>query len=150
MYEREQLKNSLENLVPLVKATLGHAHSLQEQAVQFSLYDDQLEGSKGFKVTVQVPKCRKTPTNNNTTWYKECDRTCHRDCGLSNDNDKARCCVMDNGKQVPLDKAPKHSILEWSMEEQEKTRDDLKAKYDEANQGKLDKEKIMEGIRYND
>lgn len=53
-------------------------------------------------------------------------------------------------QQVPLDKAPKHSILEWSMEEQEKTLDDLKAKYDEANQGKLDKEKIMEGIRYND
>lgn len=97
MYEREQLENSLENLVPLVKATLGHAHSLQEQAVQFSLYDDQLEGSKGFKVTVQVPTCRKTPTNNNTTWCKECDRTCHRDCGLSSDNEKARCCVMDNG-----------------------------------------------------
>eukprot|EP00435_Cladocopium_sp_Y103_P071441 s24_g37.t1 len=32
------------------------------------------------------------------------------------------------------------------MKDEEKTLDDLKAKYDEANQGKLDKEKIMEGI----
>ena len=153
MEEREQLEVSLENLGPEVKLTLGIADSLQQQAQQFALYDDQLEGSKDFKLKVKVPKFRKIPTTNNTTTCTECDKTCHTSCIFANDSDKQRCCVMSSGHCTVCPKKchwTKHQnlpyILEWYTEEQEKTLDDLKAKYDEANKGKLDKEKIMQGL----
>lgn len=153
MEEREQLEVSLENLGPEVKLTLGIADSLQQQAQQFALYDDQLEGSKDFKLKVKVPKFRKIPTTNNTTTCTECDKTCHTSCIFANDADKQRCCVMSSGHCTVCPKKchwTKHQnlpyILEWYTEEQEKTLDDLKAKYDEANKGKLDKEKIMQGL----
>ena len=153
MDEREQLEASLESLGPQVKLSLGYANSLYEQAEQFALYDDKLEGSKDFKLKVQVPKFRKIPTCTNTTTCLVCDRTCHKRCAFANDQDKANCNKMRNGyctvcpgrchwsehQNLPY-------LLEWYMEEQEKTLDDLKAKYDEANKGKLDKEKIMEGL----
>ena len=97
MSEREQLEVSLENLGPQVKLTLGYASSLQQQAEQFALYDDQLEGSKDFKLKVEVPKFRKHATSNNTTTCTECDRTCHSNCVFANDSQKASCCVMSNG-----------------------------------------------------
>ena len=37
-------------------------------------------------------------------------------------------------------------ILEWYTETEERTLDELKAKYDEANQGKIDKERILNGL----
>lgn len=153
MSEREQLEVTLENLGPQVKLTLGYANSLQQQAAQFALFDDQLEGAKDFKLKVQVPKFRKIPTSNNTTTCTECDKTCHNNCAFANDAQKANCCVMRNGYCTECPKKchwSKHQnlpyILEWYMETQEKTLDDLKVKYDEANQGRLDKEKIMQGL----
>eukprot|EP00438_Fugacium_kawagutii_P018306 Skav212455 [mRNA] locus=scaffold385:113825:115393:+ [translate_table: standard] len=154
MDEREQLEVSLDNLAPQVKLTLGYASSFQEQADQFALFDDTLEGAKDFTLKVQVPKFRKIPTTNNTTTCIECDRTCHHQCCLSNDAQKKHCLAMDkNGFCTQCPKKchwSKHQnlpyILEWYMEVQEKTLDDLKAKYDEANKGKLDKEKIMNGL----
>lgn len=153
MDEREQLELSLESLAPQIKVTLGYAHSLQQQAEQLARYDDQLEGLKDFKVKVEVPKCNKVPTTNNTTTCTQCDHTCHRACKLENDDQKAKCwtmkrgyCTMCPGKCHWSKHLNLPYILEWHTEVQERTLDDLKEKYDEANKGMIDKEKIMEGL----
>lgn len=154
MSEREQLEVSLESLGPQVKLTLGYANSFHEQAEQFARFDDTLEGAKDFKMKVQVPKFRKIPTDKNTTTCTECDKTCHKHCKYANDADKAKCGAMNRRGYCTACPGKCHwskhlnvpYILEWYMDEQEQTLNDLKARYDEANKGKVDKEKIMRGL----
>eukprot|EP00913_Durusdinium_trenchii_P010198 g9560.t1 len=154
MDEREQLEASLESLGPQVKITLGIVNSFVEQAEQFATYDATMKNSENFKVTVKVPMCRKHPTSMNTTSCTTCQTTCHKNCIFANDDDKARCCVMDQNGQCKLCPRKCHwtqhqnhpFIYEFYEVEEVRTLDDLKNRYDAANQGKLDKEKIMKGL----
>ena len=156
MQEREQLEATLEGLGPQVTVLLGHASNLQKTAEQVKMFDETMQGSKDFKVTVDAPKFRKTPTmpGENTTTCMNCDRTCHKSCKYKEDAKKARCsamtpfglCKVCPRKCSWRDHTNLPYVIEWYTEKQEKTLDDLKATYDAANEGIADKTKILDGL----
>ncbi|CAJ1366813.1 unnamed protein product [Effrenium voratum] len=149
MDEREHLEATLESLGPQVQLVLSTANSLQ-QSEQLAAFDDTMKSTKDFTTTIQVPKFRKKPVRagQNTTTCTTCDRTCHE-----NDSSKSQCCVMSNGYCTACPRKchwSKHQnlpyILEWYSETQKQTLDELKAKYDSANEGKANVQKILQGI----
>ena len=151
--ERETLEVALENLGPQVQILLSKASSLQTQAELFARFAAEMDGSKDFKMKVAVDKFKKKPTSNLTTTCTTCNMTCHQNCAFANDADKARCCVMQNGQCTVCSRRCHWSqhqnlpyILEWYVEYQQVTQEQLKKRYDAANEGKLDKEKVMQGL----
>ncbi|CAJ1440388.1 unnamed protein product [Effrenium voratum] len=154
MDEREHLEATLESLGPQVQLVLSTANSLQ-QSEQLAAFDDTMKSTKDFTTTIQVPKFRKKPVRagQNTTTCTTCDRTCHENCVYANDSSKSQCCVMSNGYCTACPRKchwSKHQnlpyILEWYSETQKQTLDELKAKYDSANEGKANVQKILQGI----
>lgn len=71
---------------------------IQKQIMIAYTNSDQINQTKNFKTTYYEPGYEKLTYNGNVTQCKNCgeDRgICHKGCAFGNNDDKKRCCVMD-------------------------------------------------------
>ena len=96
-------------------------------------------GKKGYKFTVTVTKIRAVPTANNVTTCLNCKFTCHDNCIYSNGADKINCGAISNGNCTCCPGKchwkfhdNSHEIIEYYVDSEEKTNEELMSQYNIA------------------
>jgi len=151
---REELENYVTNIQPTIRAGFTVYDKLRQQIVLVQKYGDMLNANEDFEYKVKENKARQQPNedpNLNTTTCMTCNYTCHENCGLRDDGDKARCVAMDGGGNCTICPSNCHWTIHknmpytviWYEEEVTKTADGLKQKYLDAQSDLSASEQIM-------
>ena len=113
----------------------------------------EIAANKNFTFRIKVCRTRKinlTGTGHHVTNCLQCNFTCHYPCATANDEDKARCSAMDPSGFCTICPCRGH----WSThvnnpyrfeeyEEEERTIDDLRKRYDTAKHDKTRQERMI-------
>lgn len=155
--EREQLENVLKQLQPQIHAGLTKMDELQQVVTMLQHNKDMVEQNKDFSFTVKVTKQRKVDTapGRYTTNCLQCNYTCHESCAYARDEDKVKCSAMGGNGECTV--CPQNCI--WSKhvnnpyifvlydEEEVKTSNELKDRYDTAKEGECRAEIMIANIQ---
>ena len=156
--EREQLENLIKELQPQIHAGLSKMNQLQNVIAELEHNKALIEQNKDFSIPVCITKQRKidTPPGRYTTNCLNCNYTCHDNCVYSKDEDKKKCCAMDdktgNCKVCPGNCVwSKHVnnpyIFELYQEKEVQTSFELKERYDTAKKGESQAETMIANIK---
>ena len=155
--EREQLEVILVGLKPQISAGLAKIEVMRQEEIALQQHEKEIATNKEFKFTVSVPKTRKVDLEKgrHVTNCIHCDFTCHQSCAYADDADKHMCCAMGSDGYCTV--CPDHChwqehynkpyIFEQYIEEETRTSDELKQKYDTAVDSKDKTKSIMAGLR---
>ena len=160
LHEREQMEVNVENLSIQVKIALSKLDQLKTEEHLLKKFEDDIESNKNYTYPTTELKVEKIALtdNTNTTTCLTCQFTCHKRCGLKNDNRKIKCSIMDRTKDPrTCTQCPgrcewfKHRnicyILEHHIISGTGTLSDLKARYEEASGKKLTTEQIFQKVQ---
>ena len=159
--ERECLETAMKGLQPQIQAGLATIDELKQESGILKEHEADIITSKDFVYTVTVTKQRKIdmPVGHYVTNCLNCNFTCHGDCIYSDDKDKFKCSAMNNqGEQDATCRVCPNKcswevhvnnpyMFEIYQEEEERTLDDLKARYDSAMTNKSQVECVMERMK---
>ena len=145
--EREHLEALIEGLNPKIKQGLGSIETMRQEKLFLQQHEAQIEQNKEFQFYVPVVKAEEIPligTGKHTTTCLNCNNTCHEDCKIAENEEKAKCVAMDEkgNCQVCSGKCPwkKHKnvpyLIKYTTVREKRTSHDLKEKYDTAVSGK--------------
>ncbi len=155
--EREQLENVLQQLQPQIHTGLTKMDELQRVVIMLEHNKSLIEQNKEFVFAVSVTKQRMvdTPPGVYTTNCLNCNYTCHDNCAYSNHADKKDCSAMDMdgyctvcpGECVSSKHVNNPYIFELYDEEEVRTSDELKDRYDTAREGESQAETMINNIK---
>ena len=158
--ERERMEVNVENLNVQVRLGLSKMDQLRNEENLLKKFEDDIESNKDYTYEIKKLKVKKIPIpdNRNTTTCLKCSFTCHTNCNVKNDIDKARCSAMDQRVSPAVcTQCPKRCvwklhhnicyILEQHMVTEISTLADIKARYEEASGKKLTAEQIYRKVR---
>ena len=150
--ERDQLQTLIPGLQEQVRIGMIQMDVMQQEERILKQHEAELNANKDFEYSIDVTKFRqiKLEPGIHTTTCSICNFTCHKDCKIPNDEDKAGCwamtdgscrvcpekCIWSNHKNVPY-------IHEYYTTEETRTSADLKRKYDTAKSGKEKAEAML-------
>lgn len=155
--EREQLKTVISSILPQVKAGLSNLGELREQLEIFKTHNDDIENNKDFEYEVEETKQSLVdlPRGQHVTNCLQCNVTCHENCRIADDAEKAGCWAMTNGmcricigKCIWSDHKNTPYILRYSVEKVKKTYAEMKEKYEKAKGSKMTHETYIEELTY--
>ena len=157
--ERGRMELNVENLNLQVRRGLSKMNQLRIEEKLLKKYEDAIESNKDFTYEIKRLEVKKIPIpdNKNTTTCLTCNFTCHKDCGIPNDGDKAGCWAMDQ-RQFPVSctQCPNRCI--WHIHRnicyilvqneitETSTLFDLKARYQAASGKKLTAEQVYQKV----
>ena len=108
--EREKLKMNISLIRSEIDRAIVNTNNCDENLRKLEAEKDEVERTKKFTKTVTATLKVPIPTKNITTFCPNCTHTCHEDCGIPNDADKAGCWAMTGGK---CRMCPKNCIWDW-------------------------------------
>ena len=157
--ERGRVELNVENLNLQVRLGLSKMDQLRIEEKLLKQFEDAIESNKDYTYEIKRLEVKKIPIpdNRNTTTCLTCNFTCHKDCAIPNDGDKAGCWAMDRSKSpVSCTQCPNHCIwnihrnicyiLEQNVITETSTLSDLKARYEEASGKKLTAEQVYQKV----
>ena len=154
--ERERIEITVVNLHKQVKKGLSYMEQLRDEVRILETAEKDIKGNKDYTYKVKRFEMNKQPLtgNQNTTTCLECNFTCHANCAFENDSDKKRCIAMDREGDCKQCKGncrwDMHRNLPYIYEEKEIfvtcTKDEIKARYEQACGQKLTKEQTIAKI----
>ena len=154
--EREQLENCIKELQPQIHAGLTKMDELKRVVTLLRHNKNLIEQNKDFIISVPVTKQRKvdTPRGQYTTNCLNCNYTCHDNCAYADNEDKKHCCAMRNGNCTICPEScnwSKHVnnpyIFELYEDEEVRTSQELKDRYDTAKEGESRAETMIANIK---
>ena len=157
LQERHRFETTISRVQPQISEGLAKIEELRREE---DILKDNILTNKDFEYTVTITKQRKVDlaTGHYVMNCLFCNFTCHDDCTCANDEDKWRCSAMDNGdfdtamcRVCPGKCTWKKHVsnpyyFEIYQEDEVRTQDDLKRNYEEAVQGKIRAESMIETI----
>ena len=158
--ERGRMELNVENLNLQVRRGLSKMDQLRIEEKLLKQFEDAVESNKDYTYEIKRLEVKKIPIadNRNTTTCLTCNFTCHKNCFIPNDGDKAGCWAMDQRKSpVSCTQCPNHCvwnihrnicyILEQTVITETSTLADLKARYEEASGKKLTAEQVYDKVK---
>ena len=159
--ERECLETTLQGLQPQIQAGLGKIDELRQESQILNEHEAGVIANKDFAYTVTITKQRKIdlPVGHYVTNCLNCNYTCHKDCKYAKDEDKFKCSAMNKqgSKDATCKVCPQKCSwevhvnnpyrFELYQEQENRTIDDLKAKYDSAMTNKSQVEAVIETMK---
>lgn len=154
--ERERLEATVRGLQPQIKKGLYQIETLKQTTATLQNHESQINANKDFKYTVTVQQQRQVALKPGEiiTTCLSCHLTCHFPCGILSDADKRGCAAMDSNGNCRI--CPGKCIwnqhyntpykYEIELVEIEKTYEDLKKKYQCAEEGKNQVESLIKQI----
>ena len=156
LLEREQLQNLVQGLQPQIKLGLTKMDEFRQEEEVIKKHEAEISTAKDFKYEVKVQKQRVIDLRGKgiyTTNCLTCNYTCHPSCAFSDDQDKIRCCAMDNGYCTVCPKNCKWDEhrntpyrYEWYTDVESRTSEDLQRRYNIATSGKSKVESLMASL----
>ena len=155
--ERQKLEGLIIMLQQKLKLCLNNVEQCKLEYKIINDLNKDIKDSQNYKVDIIVPKIEKEQLKPgiHTTACLQCNRTCHDNCNIKQDEYKYNCWAMDkNSKKCricpnkcnwSLHKNIPYIIKYYSVK-QTITLEELKNKYDNSKSKKLDREKILEKI----
>ena len=161
LQEREQLEITIQGLQPQIRAGLAKIDDLRQEKQLLNQHEADIIHHQNFTFQVQILKQRKIdlPTGRYTTNCLNCNYTCHYPCPYPSDGDKYKCRAMDNlgfknatcrvcPGQCPWRNHVNNPYrFEIYQEQETRTIDDFKAKYDSAMSNKGQVEAVMKKMK---
>ena len=154
--ERERIEIHVVNLHKQVKKGLSYMEQLRDEVKVLETAEQDIKGHKNYTYTVKRFEMNKKPLtgNQNTTTCLTCNFTCHENCRVANDSHKMRCSAMDKDGNCKGCKGncrwDMHRNLPYIYEEKEIfvtcTKEEIKARYEQACGQKLTKEQTINKI----
>ncbi|XP_033624670.1 uncharacterized protein LOC117288081 [Asterias rubens] len=148
---RKRLETAIQGLQPQIMVGNCKYESLRRELQTLEENEAQIEANKDFKVTVKVPKCRKVDiTGEYITNCSKCHFTCHYPCRIADNAKKVKCKAMNDGVcTVCPGKCPwdvhfnQQYRFEFYEEEEEKTFEEIEARYRDASGNKLTVQQVI-------
>ena len=154
--ERAKLENSISNLTPQLDNALNIMNTFKTTIQQVEKLKGDINDNKDFEIEVDeyyVDKKDLRGTGKHTTTCIKCNFTCHKNCSLSDDNDKKYCCAIDGeyckecpGKCHWQQHKNYPYIIEQKKRKVKKTLDNLKKAYCDSNNKLSAKQQILNGL----
>nr|XP_055055812.1 uncharacterized protein LOC129440460 [Misgurnus anguillicaudatus] len=153
--ERQQLEVLVEGLQPQINAGLTKLDEIKKINAALKQHKAEMDSNKDFEYEfeVTVPKQIKTKPGTYLTNCQICHFTCHDNCIYADDKDKHQCSAMQDGKcrvcpgkcvwNVHFNQAYK---WEYVKEMRKDTYNELKQRFEVANDEVMSKEKIFEKL----
>ena len=155
--ERQRLETNVNGLQPQINQGLAKMEEMRKERKIIEDHEADIKTNKEFKYKIKLIKQRKVNTDakHYVTNCLTCNRTCHKLCVYSNNEDKYQCSAMDGGgySGASCTVCPgkcgwrKHVnnpyYFELYEEEEERTSQELKMKFDAARQGKSMAEQML-------
>lgn len=163
MRERQHLQLILKEMPKKIARGLSKMDELQQEEKIMRIHESDVMTSQGFKYKVTVSKQRRVCLKGrgvHVTNCLQCNYTCHYDCAYANDSDKHKCSAMLH--QADIEKihcgvctkkcgwrqhVNNPYMFEEYEDEEERTSDELRARYEQATSKKTAKEQIIDGIK---
>ena len=156
--ERQRLEIGVNGLQPQIDEGLAKIEEMRKEQKIMEEHEADIQTNKKFKYKITVTKQRKIDLQRGlyVTNCLRCNFTCHPSCIIADNNYKYNCGAMDGGGEssAKCRVCPGHCgwrshvnnpyYFEIYKEEEERTSEELKKKYDAANQGKA---KVQDLIR---
>ena len=160
LIERERKELNVQTLNIQVRLGLFKMDQLKIEEEVLRKIGDTIASNKEYTYGVERLDVKKIPIpdNRHTTTCLTCNFTCHKDCDIPNDGDKAECSAMDQSKSpASCTKCPKRCawnshrnicyILEQNTMTETITRTDMKARYEQACEEKLMAEQVYQKVQ---
>ncbi|CAG0882939.1 unnamed protein product [Darwinula stevensoni] len=160
--ERRRLQTALQGIQPQIIAGLGRLEQLRQEHEALKKHKAALKANKNFKIKVKVQKHEKVNLDPGeyVTNCLRCNFSCHYPCLISQDHVKDMCSAMGVDMEtgaithclVCPNKCPPdqhfNNTYRFEMHEEEETRtaEDLKKKYQKAEGKILTAEGIMKAL----
>ena len=159
--EREHLEVSIQGLQPQICAGLAERDRLLKTERALKQHEAEIRDNKDFKITVTVSKMRTEPLPHGEliTTCLACHFTCHKNCGIADDDRKHGCAAMTSG---PIDsivctvcpnkcswRMHKNTPYEYKLYQEEETQTlaEIKSRHESAVSGKLEVEGLINKIK---
>jgi energy-coupling factor transporter ATP-binding protein EcfA2 len=147
--ERKRLEILIEGLKDQIVHGIGKLTELQQEQKALSHHQADVEANQNFTYTVTVTKYVKRNTKVRVTNCVVCNLTCHYNC-----KDKYNCRVFGKDGQCTICPGKCHHRLhvnqpfyyEPEQREEERTHEDLKARYDDATSKYSQSERVLNGL----
>ena len=108
--KREKLRMDIKAITDEVSKAIEIKNTGEENLRKLEAEKGEVERTKKFTATVTEHVKVSVPTKDITTFCVQCTFTCHEDCGIPNDSDKARCWAMTDGY---CRRCPKKCKWDW-------------------------------------
>lgn len=153
---REKIEVAIRGLLPQIEEGTNKLNTLQEEVNILQQHKTELNRNKEFKYKVTETHQRKIDleTGKYVTNCLQCNRTCHYPCHIPDDDDKADCAAMSDGYcMICPGKCywEKHKNNSYRFEiypvEVEKTAEDIKQKYFDAQQKTNDQKAVIQKVK---
>ncbi|XP_043910027.1 uncharacterized protein LOC122787397 [Protopterus annectens] len=155
--ERKQLEAAVEGLQPQIQAGLVKVEELRKTQQILEQHEAEIEAHKDFEFEVEIIVPRQkdiTKTGNYITNCQKCHFTCHYPCRIPNDDGKSECNAMDHSGKCKV--CPGKCIWnvhfnqkygwEYVSQTEKRTAQEIKAKYEKANGGKLSAQQLFQNL----
>ena len=95
--KRENVRMDIKAITDKVSRAIEIKSTGEENLRKLEAEKSEVERTKKFTRNVTNNVKKSVPTKNITTFCPNCTFTCHEDCGIPNDSDKAGCWAMTDG-----------------------------------------------------
>jgi hypothetical protein len=154
---RQSIKEDILHFKEKLDEGLKIMQEIESTRAQVEKNEKKIKDSQNFTYKVKVTKFRKIDLKPGiyTTNCMICNRTCHKNCVFSDDNEKRHCCAIDSktGKFKRCDKncdwiSHKNEpfIFEYYEDKEEKTYDELKKEFFDGKSKVPEFQQILQGL----
>ena len=163
MREREHLQIILKEMPKKITQGLSKMDELQQEKMVMRAHESDVLANKDFKYKIKTTKQRKVDLQGQGVYVTNClicNYTCHENCVYADDKDKHMCSAMipdSDIDKIRCGVCTKHCgwknhvnnpyRFELFEEEEERTSDELRQRYEVATSKKTTKEQIIDGIK---
>lgn len=156
--ERKQLENSVENLQRQFKLGLAKLEEIHETAGILKEHEAEILRNENFEFEVTIKKPIQEKISGSGIYITNCQQcsfTCHRNCGIANDAEKAGCVAMDSSGYCH--ECPNkcywnvhfNQKYRWEYKEvkEKRTVQELKEKYLDASKAKTPVQALIQKLK---
>ena len=153
--ERNKLKTTISNILPQVSMGFTTIAILKKEQQMVERHKNDIEHNRNFREIVPETRQKKIELEPgvHVTNCLDCNRTCHKDCRIPDDDDKLQCIVMDSDTGKCSDcpgnchwtrhKNSKY-YFEYVTEMVTKTSESMKKAFESATGNKFSSERFIE------
>ena len=153
---RKELEDKISLVQKQITAGMQHLSIMREEQEALDRNQRFIADSQDFSYEVSEEQAVNTelPVGQHTTTCLTCNRTCHENCAIPDDSDKAGCVAMTNGycricpnKCIWSDHKNLPYIIRFEKRKVIKTYEQTKAKYQSAQQEKNKNVSVIDEIK---
>ena len=158
LQEREELHCLVEGLNDRIVFGLNKIEEIRQEEIVLQQREKEIQTNKDFTYRINVTKPVYTSlegTGQHTTTYIPCNKTCHTDCKIPDDDRKRKCRAMDKftgecricpRKCHWSEHKNRPYVIKYETVTETRTAEDLKKKYHKAVKEKTTSEKMMQSL----